>query len=132
MRSNRDASEPSRIVHLPTFGDREMAPVQPTAAPRASTLPPHRQPAENADPLGLADFDEELKRLSAANQELLAEFQHEDDPADAAITAAATLPPAIAEEMEFLRLENAELKARVRQLEALGGAKAEKLWLERQ
>ena len=110
-----------------------MATVQPAAAPRASTLPPNRKPAENDDPLGLSEFDEELKRLSAANQELLAEFKQKvADPSDAAITEAATLPPAIAEEIEFLRLENTELRARIDQLEAMGGGKAEKLWQERQ
>jgi hypothetical protein len=46
--------------------------------------------------------------------------------------AAAGLAPADNEQLEMLRIENAELKLRVQELEALGSGKGEELWQERQ
>src|ERR1700686_3636929 len=96
-----------------------MAPLNRIDALRASPPAlPHHDPAD--DPFALNDFEAELERLSTANQELLAEFHHhDDDQAVATIAAALGLAPADAERLEMLRLENAELKARVAQLEAL-------------
>lgn len=102
---------------------------------RASpSAPDDHNPDEGADDnFALNDFEEELKRLSAVNQELLHEYQQHDEPrGDRTIASAVGLAPADAEEMELLRLENAELKARIQELEALKAGKGEELWLERQ
>lgn len=109
-----------------------MALVNRIDAMRASpSAPPHHDQNDGADDLfALNDFEEELRRLSAVNQELLDGFQHEDDK-----PALATFPePAAADagEMEELRQQNAELRARVQELEALGAGQGEELWLERQ
>ncbi len=76
--------------------------------------------------LSLGDFEAELRRLSAANEELLGEFQTQDaEPHD----CGAPLDP---DELEALRLENAELRLRVQELEALASGQGEELWMERQ
>jgi hypothetical protein len=82
------------------------------------------------DPFALDDFEEELRRLSAVNQELLGGFQHQDEECPVATLA----PPISAdfEELERVRQENAELRLRVEELESLGAGKGEELWLERQ
>lgn len=108
-----------------------MAPVKQLDAPRASAA--HRPQPPDDELFALTDFDDELRQLSAANQELLAEFHRtEPDQAGNAIARAVELAPADAEVLERLRLENAELKARVQELEALGAGQGEELWLERQ
>jgi hypothetical protein len=78
----------------------------------------------DSDQFEMTDFEAELRRLSAANQELLGEFHHGDD-----VPAAAG---ADAEELEALRHENAELKSRIHELEALVSGQGEDVWLERQ
>ena len=123
-----------------------MAPVQPLDARRASPSPlgqPHHQDRQD-DFVSLDDFDEEIKRLSAANQQLLETLNGQNDShaedallgadqqAVDALVSAVGLTPASAEQLEMLRLENGELRNRVEQLEALGYGKAELTWLERQ
>jgi hypothetical protein len=119
-----------------------MAPVQPLDARRASPSPlgqaNHQDRAD--DLFSLDDFDEEIKRLSAANQQLLETLHTQDDDAllgtdqqhTDALLSAVGLTPASPEQLEMLRLENAELRNRVEALEALGNGKAELTWLERQ
>ena len=110
-----------------------MAPVNRIDAMRASlAAPPHHDNAGD-DLFGLNDFEEELRKLADANQELLDEFQYQPDTqAVATIATAAELAPADAERLEILLLENAELRARVQELEALGAGEGDELWLERQ
>lgn len=105
-----------------------MALLKCAGAPRPSLAAPHQ------DELAvLNDFEDELNRLSAENQQLLDEFQNADDAqANCAIDQAAFLAPAHGEELDVLRLENAELRARVQELEALGTGQSEDAWLERQ
>jgi hypothetical protein len=82
------------------------------------------------DDIALADLEEELKRLSAVTDQLLHGFQQaEVEPGSGAAHAK---PPADDDELELLRRENATLKARVQELEALAEGKGEELWLERQ
>jgi hypothetical protein len=104
-----------------------MAPAKRLGASRASTatLAPQDEPAKQSDSYELIDLDDELKRLSAATQELLGEFGH-SEPHQA--------PPAEEEniELELLRLENEELKVRIQELEAIASGKGEELWRERQ
>ena len=73
LRPNRDASEPSRtrLRFQHTVGDREMATVNRVDAKRASLTNLPRQEINGNEAFELNDFEEELKRLSAANQELL-------------------------------------------------------------
>ncbi len=104
--------------------------VQPARSSPASS-PYQRDEAD--DLFALDDFEEELKRLSAVNQELLGELHHQESAkADAAIATAAELAPADGELLEILRLENAELRTRIEELEALAAGEGEELWLERQ
>lgn len=105
-----------------------MAPVNCIDAMRASPSAPSLNDQEDgADELfALSDFEEELKRLSAANEQLLDEFQHED-----AVPPTAESPAARGD-LDHLCLENAELRARIQELEAHGSGQAEELWLERQ
>ena len=74
------------------------------------------------DASALADFSDELKRLSEVNQELLGTLRS-DEPREAGDDEAA-----------LLRLENAELRARVEELEHLlqRGGGTEDVWAERQ
>ena len=91
-----------------------MAPVNSKDARASSaTLAP---PGHSDSQFEITDFEEELKRLSAVNQELLGEFQHE----------------ATDNEIDHLRDENASLKARIQELEALATGQGEELWQERQ
>jgi hypothetical protein len=85
---------------------------------------PH-QAKESDNNIALNEFDAELERLAAANQQLLSEF-NQSSAEDAAA------PPVEGDELEALRLENAELRARVQELEAFGAGQQEELWLERQ
>jgi chromosome segregation ATPase len=97
--------------------------------PSVNPLPPQRGtvgPPADLDLDNLENFDEEFERLSNASRELLASLRGptlREDPA-----------PADPEEAAFLRLENAELRARVEELEhALQGPEAgEDVWVERQ
>jgi hypothetical protein len=83
-----------------------------------------------ADSLDLSEFESEMKRLSAANQELLEQVQAVDD---ASREPASEAPSVVdSEELEYLRLENAELRVRIEELEALTAGQTEKLWRERQ
>jgi hypothetical protein len=94
-------------------------------APPHST--PRRKPESEEELPDLSDFEAEMQRLSAANQELLESAYHE--PAEVAATA---VTPSEGLELDLLRRENADLKARVEELEALTSGQAEKLWRERQ
>jgi len=116
------------------IGDREMAPVLRRDARRASpSAPPTKKPDDTDNDLcTLTEFDQELEMLSAANEQLLSELRGGGTKSEDAIIAAVVLAPAVAEELELLRLENAELKARIDELEALGAGEGEELWLERQ
>ena len=71
-----------------------------------------------------------MQRLSAVTQELLEQVNAEEEaPAEA---APATAPAADSEELERLRIENDELKARIQELEAHASGQADTLWRERQ
>ncbi|MSQ94516.1 MAG: hypothetical protein EXR98_08160 [Gemmataceae bacterium] len=76
------------------------------------------------NPLDFNDIEAELKRLSAANDELLCEVISDDTPVAVAHDDA--------EELKLLRQEIAKLKGRVQELEALASGACEGLWLERQ
>src|SRR5262245_28817312 len=94
-------------------------------APPPSTT--RRKPESEEELPDLSEFEAEMQRLSAANQELLESAYHE--PAEIAP------PPEAASEnleLDLLRSENADLKARIQELEALASGPAEKLWRERQ
>jgi hypothetical protein len=109
-----------------------MAPINHVDAMRASpsVAPGHDKEDGADDLLRLNDLEEELKRLSAANEQLLEEFQQMDVEASSAVDLAT--PHADADELERLRQENVVLHARVQELEALGAGQGEELWLERQ
>jgi hypothetical protein len=109
-----------------------MAPVHSIDTVRASpsVAPGHDKEDGADDLLALNDLEEELRRLSAVNEQLLEEFQQRDvEPASAVELAT---PHADGEELECLRRENAALKVRVQELEALGAGQGEEIWLERQ
>ena len=100
-----------------------MAPVNRLDAMRASLASvPHREP--EPDSFEMNDFEAELKRLSAVNQELLEEFHHESGEA---IDASPDM-----DELTMLRQENAELKALIKEMDALSSSDGEEAWLERQ
>ena len=110
-----------------------MALVNRIDAMRASLAAPPHHDNGGEELFGLNDFEEELRKLADANQELLDEFQFQPDTqAVATIAAASDLAPADAERLEMLLLENAELRARVQELEALEAGEGDELWLERQ
>jgi len=100
-----------------------------TVNPARGMPSPHAAPPPSpSDPElhNLDNFDEELQRLSAASRELLESFR-----------GTAALPdeaPPETDEVALLRLENAELRGRVEELEhALLGSGAEgDAWAERQ
>lgn len=102
-----------------------MAPTNRLDAVRASTVScPHYEPMSNDD-LDFADLEAEMQRLTAANDELLHEFQSHDTELE--------LPAeTVDDELALLRLENAELKARLQELEAMTSGESEQLWRERQ
>ena len=103
-----------------------MAPVNRLDGMRASLASiPHRdRDLPDDDAFELDDFEAELKRLSAVNQELMHDFQPEAE--------APSLGVADGDELALLRLENDELKARVQELEAIAAGQGEDLWVERQ
>lgn len=103
-----------------------MAPVNRLDARGASTatLSPPDEPVGKTDSYELIDIDDELKRLSQATQELLGELrqpeQRKEPESDRSI------------EVELFRIENDELKARIKELESLLNGNGEQMWLERQ
>lgn len=105
-----------------------MAPVNRLDASRASasTLQPHQEP--NSDSYDLINIDDELKRLSAATQELLGQFRAPTD-ASPSESSPALIDP---DEFELLRLENEELRARIQELEGAPNGKGMDHWRERQ
>ena len=107
-----------------------MALTRPRDAVRPS--PPIASQTDDAVAFELNDFEAELQRLSAANQELLAEFDaHEGE--EESLNAQTAL--AESDELAMLRMENAELKSHIQQLEAAmqnGAGQSEDVWLERQ
>ena len=107
-----------------------MAPVNcidPLRAPKPAT-PPQNHDDEVDDIFALNDFEEELRRLTEVNQEILDGFHHQDAEPEGAEPA----PVVDAGELDLLRQENAELRSRVQELESLGAGQGEELWLERQ
>jgi hypothetical protein len=101
------------------------------AMPASASVAPGHDKEDGADDLlALNDLEEELQRLSAVNEQLLQEFQQTDVKTTSAVELAT--PHADAEELARLCLENATLKVRVQELEALGAGQGEELWLERQ
>src|ERR1035438_4289288 len=81
MRFIPNASEPFHEPSPAAKWRREMAPVNRLDAMRASlTYVPHQEHAAD-EAFELDDFEAELKRLSAANQELMDQFQHSAEPA---------------------------------------------------
>lgn len=76
------------------------------------------------------DFEAELQKLAAANQELLAGYAHAEEAVPE--LAAETLPLDEVDEREHLRDENRLLRARVAELEAMTFGQADELWQERQ
>ena len=105
-----------------------MAPVNCLDAKRASVSASSQHENGADEFFALNDFEEELRLLSAANQQLLHDFQHQEDDQ----VASAEAPCADTDESALLRLENAELRARIDELEAAGAGQGEELWLERQ
>lgn len=102
--------------------------------PSASAICEHPEPMDDSDPFNLNDFEEEMKRLSAANEALLADFDM-DDAEDKRHDAPAHMPLSDADMLAMLRMENTELKARIRDLEAMlqdRSGQSEDVWLERQ
>lgn len=96
-----------------------MAPVKRIDASRAS---PAAIAVADSDSYDLIDIDDELKRLTAATQELLGEFRK----------PAASEPTSDLEiELELYRMENDELRARITELET-SASKADPHWQERQ
>jgi hypothetical protein len=96
-------------------------------APKSASKHDHHAGAGNA--VDFNDFEAELKRLSDVNQELLDGVQADDAPLGLRADAA---PVEESDELLLLRLENAELKARIEELEAAAAGQGEELWLERQ
>ena len=109
-----------------------MAPVNRLDAMRASvaSLPhhDHEHHEPNDEAFELNDFEEEMKRLSAVNQELM--HQHQPDGQSRHV-AVEDSPPSAPDELSRLRLENAKLKACIEELETLGSAQDEDHWLEK-
>jgi hypothetical protein len=86
---------------------------------------PHHDPESILDDaIDLGDFEEEMKRLAAANAELVQQFGMDTAVEGPALTDA--------DEVALLRLENAELKARLQELEAIQSGQGDELWAERQ
>lgn len=85
---------------------------------------PRKLPAED-ESFELSELESELKRLSAVNEQLLSGLHEPGDTADAS-------PLSQNDEVELLRLENAELKARLQELEAVPQGSSEEFWQERQ
>lgn len=104
--------------------EKSMNPVNRVDAARASVVPIPHQEHGDEEALELGDFEAELARLSAANQELM---EHIQAPAG---------KPGLVEptegELDELRRENAELRARIAELEACQPQQDEEQWLERQ
>jgi hypothetical protein len=107
-----------------------MAPVNRLDAMRASIAPvPHHDPESVLDDaIDFGDFETEMNRLSAANAELMQHFGS-GDGSDTALEGPALTD---ADEVALLRLENAELKARLQELEAIHSGQGEQIWRERQ
>jgi myosin heavy subunit len=107
-----------------------MSPVNRLDAMRASlTYVPHQEHTAD-ESFELSDFEAELQRLSAANQELMDQFQH---PAEKAPDDATPVEVDAADgELAELRRENAELKVHVQELESALVGQDEEQWLERQ
>jgi hypothetical protein len=94
-------------------------------APKPGSSHDHRK--DEAHAVDFNEFEAELKRLSDVNQELLDGVQDDDAPLGADAS-----PAEDSEELLVLRLENAELKTRIQELEAAAAGQGEELWLERQ
>ncbi|MBV9463897.1 MAG: hypothetical protein JO317_06675 [Verrucomicrobiae bacterium] len=89
---------------------------------------PRNDAFNDADPLGLDDFEAEMKRLAAANEELLSDLHRDEEDLE---TSRPTENPMAAELLK-LQLENAELKARIEELESAPAVRGDDGWLERQ
>ena len=122
-----------------------MAPVKQRDAqrPSPSDIALNQPTDDEGECFEMMSFEEELKRLSAVNQELIQEFHvHEGDAPEtkprgplSGIHRLPTPPDGISESeaLAMLRMENAELKARIQELEAQSSSgQTEDVWLERQ
>jgi hypothetical protein len=101
-----------------------MPPVNPTHPARGGTAHPTTPDSLSPDALNTDDFDEELKRLSAASRELLESLR----------APASSAPAADGDDVALLRLENGELRARVEELEQLlqSAGPGDEVWADRQ
>ena len=108
-----------------------MAPVNRLDAVRtSSTYNPHQDHAAE-ESLDLGDFEAELQRLAAANQELMDEFQAPADEIPSADADKESSTDTHDGELDELRRENADLKARIEELESAPATPDEEQWLER-
>jgi hypothetical protein len=104
-----------------------------TSCPSPSFVSQPHEESSEGDAFDLNNFEEELRRLSAVNQELMDEIHLFADPLHEPADANASFNEN--EEMTLLRLENAELQARIQELEAKSQSASgpgEDVWLERQ
>jgi len=131
----RNASEPflRRSPSRIETGDREMATVKRLDAMRASLAsPPRRQPQQEEVGAGSLSFNEleaEMNRLSAINQELMTEMHEDETPSSVSVDET---PSIIAVEVQLLRMENAELKERIEELEQRPASQGDASWQDRQ
>jgi chromosome segregation ATPase len=97
--------------------------------------PTAHEPEEvGATSIGLDDLEAELRRLAAAHEELVGGFGHEELPAEADAPASEVDGPAEVDELTLLRAENAELRAKVEELDQLlqVAEPGDNHWAERQ
>lgn len=84
------------------------------------------------DPMDFTDFEAELKGLAEINRQLLGELRPEAASEELPAEMPIDDPAGNSEEVELLRQENAGLRLRVQELEALVSGNSEELWQERQ
>jgi hypothetical protein len=110
-----------------------MATVNRLDAMRASLASPPRRPQHQeevgAGSLSFNELAAEMNRLSAINEELLTNL-HEDE-AQSSVAVDQT-PSVVAVEVELLRMENAELKAHIEELEQKSNGQEDESWQDRQ
>jgi hypothetical protein len=103
-----------------------MSPVSRLDAMRASlTYAPH-QDHDGDEAFEMNDFEAELKRLAATNQELMDQFPLPSEQGAVATEAVDD------DEVTVLRRTNEALRARIEELESAGAGQTEEGWQERQ